>query len=243
MRSKIVPVKNVARLSAASRALLQRAPGAPGIGLIEGNSGFGKTTAITWLSNQTPSIYVRAKALWTPSAMLGDMCRELRIPAGGSCASQVDRIVEALSKQSQSVFVDETDYIVRQTRLIETLRDIHDTATVPVICIGEEGIATKLRTLPRFTNRIAEHVVFEPLDEADAQLIARELSDVTIRPDLVAQIQRDTGGNCRLIVVSIARAEQLARSRGLSEIGTADIGKKALFTGETGAPVRLAGAA
>ncbi len=232
MKSRIVPVKNVARLSAASRALLQRAPGAPGIGLVDGLAGYGKSTATAWLSNQTPSIYVRAIALWTPAAMLAAMCRELRLPSGGSCAAQVERVVEGLSRSGQTVFIDEVDYITRQTRLIETLRDLHDLATVPVVLIGETGVLERLAHLKRFTSRIAEHVTFEPLDEADAQLIARELCEVKVQPDLVAQILRDTRGNCRNIVVSLARAEQMAKARGLDSIGVADVGKKALFSGE-----------
>ncbi len=234
MKSKIVPVNNVSRLSAASRALLSRAPGAPGIGLVDGVAGYGKSTATAWLSNQTPSIYVRAMALWTPSAMLGALCRELRLPAGGSCASQVERVVEALSKSGQTVFIDECDYIVKQTRLIETLRDLHDLSTVPVIMIGEEKILERLGHLKRFTSRIAEHVTFAPLDETDAQLMARELCDVTVQPELVTEILRKTGGNCRNIVVSLAQAEKEARNRGLSSIGLADIGKKALFSAGAG---------
>lgn len=85
------------------------------------------------------------------------------------------------------MFIDEVDYITRQTRLIETLRDLHDLATVPVVLIGETGVLERLAHLKRFTSRIAEHVTFEPLDEEDAQLIARELCDITIQPDLVAQ--------------------------------------------------------
>ena len=231
MKSVIVPVKNVARLSAASRALLQRAPGAPGIGLVDGMAGYGKSIATAWLSNQTPSIYVRAIALWTPAAMLTAMCRELRLAPGGSCAAQVERVVEALSRSGQTVFIDEVDYITRQTRLIETLRDLHDLATVPVVLIGETGVLERLSHMKRFTSRIAEHVTFEPLDEADAALIARQLCEVTIKPDLLHKILVDTRGNCRNIVVSLARAEQVAKSRGLTEVGLADVGKRNLFDG------------
>ncbi|MCK9193427.1 MAG: ATP-binding protein [Nevskia sp.] len=231
MKSGIVPVKNVARLSAASRALLQRAPGAPGIGLVDGEAGFGKSTATAWLSNQTPSIYVRAIALWTPSAMLSAMCRELRVASGGSCSQMLDRIVETVSRTGQSVFVDEVDYIIKKTTLIETLRDLHDIATVPVIMIGESGIMERIGHLRRFTSRIAEHVTFQPLDEADAGLIADQLCSVKIKPDLLHQILRDTRGNCRNIVVSLARAEQIAKSSGIDEIGCDHVGKRKLFTG------------
>lgn len=232
MKSGIVPVSNIARLSKASKALLNRAPGAPGIAILDGAAGYGKSTASAWLANQHPSIYVRAIALWTPSAMLGAISRELRIPTGGSCSQMVERIVTALSNGGQTVFVDELDYIVRQTRLVETLRDLHDLATVPLILIGETGVVERLMHLQRFTSRIAEHVEFQPLDIADTAMIARELCEIEVKPDLLQHIHTTTRGNCRMTVVSLARAEQIAKAKGLGAAGFSDIGKKPLFTGD-----------
>lgn len=231
MRNRTVPTKNIAQLSTASKALTGRAQGSPGIGVIEGDAGLGKSTAVAWLSNQAPSIYVRAIALWTPSAMLSDICRELRVIPGGSCATQVGRIVEAMSLGGQTLYLDEADYIVRQTRLVETLRDLHDLTTRPVVLIGESGIVGRLSGLKRFTSRIAQQVIFRPLDAEDTALIARDCCQVEIQPDLLAKIHADTRGNTRLIVVSLARVEQMARARGLSSIGAADVGRAELFSG------------
>lgn len=240
MRSRIVPVKNIARLSAASKALTNRAPNAPGMGLVEGETGYGKSTAIAWLANQSPSIYVRAMAVWTPSAMLGAMARELRLPVGGSCAAQVERIIEALAEGRQTVFVDEADYIVNSTRMTETLRDLHDVATVPVVLIGMAGISQRLSQRKQLTGRLAQHVTFEQMDIDDTALLARELAEVTVQPDLIEHLHGQARGSVRLIVVALARIEQMARSRGLGAIGLADLGKKAaLFTGEAPAGVPM----
>lgn len=233
MRVKTVPVKNVARLSAAARALLSRAPGAPGMGLIEGETGYGKSTAVAWLSNQVPSIYVRALSLWSPNVMLKTLCEELRLPSGGANGTLVGRIVEALFRTQQAVFIDEADYLVGSKRMTETLRDLHDLATVPVILIGMSGIDQRLAGCKQLTGRIAQHVQFEALDIEDAALIARELCDVTVQPDLLAKIHADARGSVRLIVVALARIEQHAKAKGLSTIGAADWGaKRQLFTGE-----------
>jgi DNA transposition AAA+ family ATPase len=233
MRSKIVPVKNVARLASAARALTTRAPGAPGMGLVEGETGYGKSTAVAWLSNQVPSIYVRALACWSPNVMLTTLCDELRIANRGSNGALVTRIVESLSRSGQAVFVDEADYITRSERMTETLRDLHDLATVPVILIGMAGIAQKLSHRKQLTGRIAQHVTFEALDLDDAALIARELCDVTIKPDLLERVHADTRGSVRLMVVSLARIEQHAKAKAMSSIGAADWGaKRQLFTGE-----------
>lgn len=241
MRSRIVPIKNIARLTAAAKALTSRAPNAPGMGLVEGETGYGKSTAIAWLANQQPSIYVRAMAVWTPSAMLAAMLRELRQPAAGSCAAQVERVIEALADGGQTVFLDEADYVVNSSRMTETLRDLHDVAAVPVVLIGMAGIDQRLAHRKQLTGRLAQHVRFAGLDMEDTALLARELAEVEIAEDLLARIHTESRGSVRLTVVALARTEQIARQRGLSLVREADLGKRVeLFTGEAPAMPRAA---
>lgn len=241
MHAKIVATKNIARLTTAQRSLTSRTPGAPGMGAVTGNAGLGKSSAIAWLSNKVPAIYVRATALMTPSSMLGAMCKELRLAPGGSCAAQVDRVVERLAVTGQTVFLDEVDYICKSTRLIETLRDLHDLSTVPVVLIGEERLLQKLSHLPRLTSRIAQEVAFAPLDIEDLTLVARELCEVEVKPDLLERIHRETKGNMRLAVVSLARIEQHAKTQAARVVSLADWGaKRDLFSGEAATPLQAA---
>ena len=229
MKSGTVPTKNIARLSTASKALHNRAPGTPGICMVDGVFGLGKSVGTAWQSNQHASIYVRALAMWTPAAMLGSLCKELRLPVGGSNSAAVERIAEALLRGKQTVYMDEVDHIAAHTKMIETLRDFHDLTHVPIVLIGEENCLSKLSRLPRFTSRISQHVTFEPLDEADAAHIARELCEVKIKPELLGKILQDTGGNLRHTTISLATAEQIAKSRGVDEIGLDLVGKRRLF--------------
>ncbi|MFA5598315.1 MAG: ATP-binding protein, partial [Pusillimonas sp.] len=60
MKTAVVSTKNIGRLVEASQALLTRTPGTPGIGLIFGKSGLGKTTATAWFVCQCDGVYVRA---------------------------------------------------------------------------------------------------------------------------------------------------------------------------------------
>lgn len=231
MKSMIVPVKNIAALSKAGKSLVNRAPGAPGIGLVDGLAGYGKSKGTFWLAVQNPSLYLRAKRVWTPGEMLVDMCRELRLQEGGSNNKRLQRVVEAVSLRKLSVFIDEVDYIASKIDLIETLRDIHDISERPVIVIGETGIEQKLAHLSRFTSRIAEHVTFQPLDLDDTALVACSLCEVKVQPELIEKIRADTAGNFRNIVVSLHRAEQIALGNGSDVVGVSDVGKRALFTG------------
>lgn len=219
MRSKIVPISNVARLAEAGDALLHRASGMPGMGLVFGPSGFGKTTAIAWLATRQHGVFVRALAATNPSSLLESICRELGIARRASNAATVESIVEKLAETGRPLFVDEADYLVENHRLIETLRDIHDLASVPVILIGMAGIQRKITKRPQLAGRIAQWVEFQPATLEDAKALARELAEVSIQDELVEQLFNTSGGSIRLCVVGLSRIEQLARAKGIQTIG------------------------
>jgi DNA transposition AAA+ family ATPase len=232
MKSKIVLVKNVARLAEAGEALIRRAPGMPGMGLAHGETGYGKTTAITWYVNRCNGVYVRAWATWTPAAMFGAILRELGRGARGSCAQMMGDIIEALALSNRPLFVDEADYLVDSTRMSESLRDIHDMATVPVVLIGMGGIDQRLAHRKQLTGRVMQDVRFAPLDIEDAQRVATQLTEVTVCADLLDGLNRHAAGSIRLLVVGLARIEQWAKSRGLDTVSAQQWGRRQFFTGE-----------
>lgn len=229
MRYKILPVKNVSRLKSAGDALVQREPGMPGMGLIWGPTGYGKTTAATWFINQVHGVYVRAVSLWSPKTMLTAIARELDIDARSlNNGELLEAIVERLSKTGRPVFIDEADYVVESKRLTDTLRDIHDLSTAPVILIGMHGIEKRIKRNPQFTGRLAQWVGFDGLDIEDARLLADGLCEVQVADDLLQQLHREatpsdgTGAEVRRLVVGLGQIETYARVRGQSAMGAAD---------------------
>lgn len=222
MKTKIVPVSNVARLSAASEALLDRPPGMPGMGLIFGPTGAGKTTAVTWLITRNHGVYVRALSTTTPRSLLRTIARELDLEPRSSNVETVEMIVQRLAETGRPLFVDEADYLVTQTRLVETLRDIHDLATVPVVLIGMAGVQRKIRSRQQLTGRIAQWVEFMPATLDDVRLLAQQLAEMTIADALLKQLHESTRGSMRLIVVGLLKIEARAKAKGLTIIGPAD---------------------
>lgn len=232
MQSKIVLTKNIVALSDAATTLTRRAPGMPGMGLVHGETGAGKTTAVTWLVNRHNGVYVRALAAWTPAAMFTAILRELGRHARGSCAQMVGDIIEALALSGRPLFVDEADYLVDSKRMSESLRDIHDMTSVPVVLIGMAGIDQRLSSRRQLTGRVLQDVRFEALDLEDAQRVAKELCDVMVKADLLDFAHKKTGGYVRNLVVALARIEECARSHGRDTIGLAEWGKRDLITGQ-----------
>lgn len=222
MRYAIVPVKNIARLSTASDELLARHVGMPGMGVIYGPTGFGKTTATAWIVNQVHGVYVRCKKLSTPSSFLGSILQELEVEPAHTCAARVDQIIERLAQTGRPLFVDEADYVAESTRLTDTLRDIHDLSTVPVVLIGMEGVQRKLDRRPQFSGRLAQWVQFQPLDHGDARLVADQLCEIDVADELLDDLVEKAGGEIRRVVVGLTHIEQAARARGLDAMEAKD---------------------
>ena len=228
----IVPVKNITRLAAAGEALIRRTPGFPGMGLIHGHSGFGKTTATVWYSQRCNAVTVRAKASWTPFTMMEDISRELDLSPRSRISHMVDAVVKELSVFERPLFVDEFDYVVENGKMCDTLRDLYDLSDQPLIAIGMQDVAKKLKRREQFTGRIGQDVVFQPLDLEDAQLLVKMQCEVGIAHDLLTHLLAATRGSIRLMLVGLAKFEAKAKAAGLKEIGLAQWGATTpMFTG------------
>ena len=245
MKFRILPVKNVSRLQVAGDALIQRSIGMPGIGLIWGPTGTGKTTAATWYVNQVNGVYVRAMRLWSPRSMLGALARELDIDVRRlNNGEMVDAIVMRLAETGRPLFVDEADYVVESRRLTDTLRDIHDMSTAPIILIGMHGIEKRIRGNEQLTGRIAQWVGFGGADLADARMLANGLCEVVIDDDLLQDLHatatpKNPAGKgivdaeIRRLIVGLGQIEQYAIQSGLASISKADWPKgRSFFLGQ-----------
>lgn len=224
MRDRIARVTNIRVLWAASETLRTRATGVPGIGIVWGASGAGKTTAITWLANQPGinAVYVRAMKLWTPTAMLGAIMRELNAEPKPRCATMIDYITRTLARENRPLFVDESDYLAESKKLLDALRDLHDMATTPLVLIGMKDFQRRVMHREQLAGRVSQWVEFQPADLKDARLLCDELCEFKVADDLLASLHRSCAGSIRGLVVGFSRIEHLARKQGLSTVKLAD---------------------
>lgn len=236
MKNRLAPVKNVAALQAAYESLETRDPGVPGMGLVHGETGAGKTTAITWLMNRVNAIYVRANATWTPSSMLGKVMNELGAEEMlGRSAAMVDHIVQTMAVDGRPLFVDEADYLLGNLKMLETLRDIHDISGMPVVLVGMAGIAKRLASRKQLLGRISQWVEFNACDQEDAAILARTVCEVGVDAELLAKLHSESRGSMRLMVVGLSRIESLARGNGWTTVTAEQWGTRQLFLAGRGA--------
>jgi len=185
MKFKLVRTKNVQQLHAALSELRTRNRAVPGLGLLFGRTGAGKTTALASAVGMFDAIFVRSSAVITMSSLLDLICFELSIEPPTIRARRYKAICESLTERPRPIFVDEADYLTRDGRMLEVLRDIHDAANVPVILIGMDSMEHKLAKHPQFARRISQRIEFRPCDMADTALVFKELCEVDVANDLL----------------------------------------------------------
>ena len=220
MRNITVPVNNVIKLSGQGKALLN----APmrlthRLGLIFGDTGLGKTTATAWFAVRHSAFYVRSMAAWrSPSALLRAICKELQIKPKRCIGDMLCSITDKMSLENRPLFIDEAGYLVRNSEIRDTIMDLQDMSTVPIILIGMKDIKEEINKSEKFANRFLIDVEFKPLNMSDARLVTDQICEVTVSDDLLTDLYKDAKGNTRRITTGLYRIEQEA-----SKLGSRDM--------------------
>jgi len=125
--------------------------------------------------------------------------------------------VQKLSKVPQIIVIDEIDYLVNDTKTIETLRDIHDKTNCPIIFVGMGLVHKKLECYKHLYDGFSEIIKFETFEVADVKQIANELSEISFTVDAI-EILYKKHNRFRQIVQTINQFETIAKENNLTEI-------------------------
>jgi DNA transposition AAA+ family ATPase len=223
MKDKIVVIDNIRKLIGATEELLERAPNTPGIGLVSGAVGLGKTTAARHICLLHDAVWVEAQPEWSPAWMMTDLAAEVGCGRFYSTQRNFEAIKRTLREFPRPIFIDEADRLCARMRLVETLRALHDATTAPLVLIGMSQLPTAIYAIPQVVSRLATAVEFEPCDLADTRLLARELAEIEIAEDLVKELHRQTGGEPRAIRIALQRLEALARRQRKNRLAKDDV--------------------
>ncbi|MEW5804077.1 MAG: AAA family ATPase [bacterium] len=218
MKPKFVQTENVRRLQEALTALVNRDEGVPGLGLIYGGAGMGKTKSVQWYVCQTNAIYLRAKATWSTSWMLEAINKELNILSLSRIKDKFTDLQNAIQQVKCTIIIDEADYLVRDRKLLDTLRDLHDETNIPVVLVGMDEIQLKLMRHHQFWSRVSQQVVYQPLKANEIIILGQELCSLTIDDRAAEQLFAATMGNFRDTIVALSHLERMARANSTANI-------------------------
>lgn len=228
MKSAVAPVKNVKTFAIAGQALLDRSVHTPGIAVVHGKAGYGKSRTVAWWASRNQASYIRARATWRAAGpMLVAICAELGITPRAKNDDNINMIADVLARSAKPrpLVIDEADYLVKHGVLLDAVRDIHDISGAAVLLIGMEHFVRRLISLQeqeQFVSRITQNVQFKALDREDAAELLSVIGEVGVEPDLVDRLFKETGGNARLLVNAMDQIERHAKNKGLKAVGAQD---------------------
>ncbi len=194
----------------------------PKMALVYGEPGLGKTKTALWWCINNDGVFVRTKKLMTGRWLLEEIVAELGEAPAHKTSELFRQTIDQLLSRPRTVMIDEVDYLAYDARIIETLRDIHDTTGTPIVLIGMDRADKKLMRYKHMYDRFSEVVAFTALTEEDVASIAKQLCEVALTPAAVTHIHT-RANRFRQVVVWLYRAESRARANNKKEIGPDDL--------------------
>ncbi len=222
MKDLFVQTKNVKKFQRAADQIHHKLKGIERMALVFGDPGLGKSETALHYAAGNGAVMIRTKKLMSGRWLLEEIVEELGAAPAWKTKDLFAQAVQMLSSRSRTIILDEVDYFTSDSRVIETLRDLHDIAHCPMVFIGMGQADKKLMRYPHLFDRFVEVVKFEKLDHEDVELMVKELSEVQFEQDGVDRIATESEGKIRKIIAMIHRAEYSARTSKAKTIGAKD---------------------
>jgi DNA transposition AAA+ family ATPase len=222
MKAKFVRTKNVKNFITTITNLQNRAEGVPGMALVYGEPGLGKTQSALWWAANNDGILISAKQSMSVRWLLEDIVKELGETPFFRSSDLFEQIVMELIKRPRVLIVDEIDYLATDKCAVEMLRDIHDRTHNPIVLIGMSMADKKLKRYKHLYDRFSEILHFESFSIDDVKFLISELSEIKIADEVIQNIYQ-TKNRFRQIVKLINKAETIAKANDLSEVGLKEL--------------------
>jgi len=231
------PLKNVLLASRALERALKREPNLPGIVVLYGPSGWGKSMAASYCANKHEGIYIECRSYFTRRTFVESILREMGIKAGRTVAEMMEQVAEQLDLSNRPLIIDEMDHLVDRN-VLEIVRDLHEMSRCTMLLIGEELFPKKLkRRSERFHNRVLVWQPALPASREDVHLLAGfYCPGVAIAEDLLEFIRKNSANVVRVVCVNLDAVREYCQKEGLKKIDLEAWGKRSLYTGD--APAR-----
>ncbi|MBF0165415.1 MAG: ATP-binding protein, partial [Magnetococcales bacterium] len=221
--------------------------------VVDGKPGLGKTRTMEWWAAQNGAVYQTASPGWSVCYMLREILKatDPSVKPGRSEEKLIEQLKEALVYRNKSmraqgnifgVVIDEAESVVRNKRLVETLRiDLSDELEIPFILVGMDGLRSDMaHTTPQGVSRVSRFVGFTPLTLEDAAQLVAELCEVEVREDLVAYLHKTTKGYIREMYNGLSRIESYGK-KNPGSVGIKEMVGQPLFSDRNGKEVFVYG--
>jgi len=216
MRKILLETQRVVAFRQAIKVVEDTVKGHPGIMVVWGYSGRGKSSCVEKYATETNAVYLYIENQLTPTALLKQLCRELNGMEPHQKAMAKRIIVEELEDTPRTLLIDEADKLCING--IEHLRDIHDMTGIPLVLIGEPKIYGTLHSRKRLWSRVTKTVEFGPVTIEDIVLLGMKACDLKVKPDAANELLRRCKGDFRPLYHDLRDIEIRAKANAIKEI-------------------------
>lgn len=230
--ANLAHLANVAVCLEALGEAMRRPHHLPGLVVLYGPSGWGKSSAATIASLECDAYYVACQSSWNKGALVKAIAKEMGIMPAKNVADITAQVSEQLALSGRPLIIDEMDYLVNK-QAVEIVKDIYESSMAAIMLIGEEGLPHKLTRWEHFHNRILKWAPAQPADEVDTRALTElYCRDVEVADDLLNAITASAKGSIRRIVVNLERARTKALRLGTESIDLATWGDEPFYTSQ-----------
>lgn len=206
----------------------------PGLGVLYGPAGWGKSFCANTIANAERAYFVQMKSAWRGKALLEKILIEMSIKPRGTVAQLLDQICEQLAASRRPLIIDEFDHCAKSDALVELVRDIYEGSRTSILLIGEEGLPHTLERWERFHSRVLAWVPAQPVTLDDAAKLADiYCPDVLIDSELLQHITRIAAGSVRRVCVNLTLIHGHCLTMGLKRIDLEEWGDIPFYTGRS----------
>ena len=216
MKKTFIKTKNVKRFVALMDELQKLPPNIPKLALVYGDHGLGKSQAIQWWADKNDSVYVRATQGMTSRWLLSEIAEELGEEPYWHTQETFELIENYLRQNPKIIIVDEIDYLIEK-HTVETLRDLHDKTTCPIVLVGMGAADKKLARYPHLVDRLYKTLRFEQFNAEDIREIIENLTELNFTDDAINYLATRTN-QFRQLVKLINKIEKLSETNKIDEI-------------------------
>lgn len=235
---QFAPLRNVLLARGLMEILVTRDAELPGMGVLYGPSGWGKTKAVSSVAVHYRAVYVQIRSHFTAKALLLAVLAEMSVKPARTVSEMADQVCDQLMHASRPLILDDMDYAVKR-KLVDLVRDLYEGSGAAILMVGEENFPREILRNERFHNRILKFQPAEPANLDDARKCVKlYCPDVAVGDDWLKACLSATRGTTRRLCTNLAEARREAKKTGAKLIDVKWWGSRPFNTGE--APMRRA---
>ncbi len=231
--SQTAQIHNLGLVRTAAERLASRTAGLPGMAVMYGPAGWGKTTAAMAIANEHRAYFVQMRSAWSRKTLLEKIVIEMGAKPAGTIPQLLDQVVEQLAASERMLMIDEFDYCAKNDGMVELIRDIYEGSQATLLLLGEELLPQKLKKWERFHSRVLSWIPAQPITLADAEmLLPIYCPGIHVGTDLLEHLVKLSGGSVRRVSVNLSDISENAALEGWDRVTRAEWGDRAIYTGE-----------